>query len=189
MKGPLIILSGPSGSGKSKVISGVLKENGRIHLAVSATTRDKRKGEQDGVHYFFWERTKFEEEIKAGAFLEYFEVVGNYYGTLRSQVDPYRERGLGVLLEIDVQEAAEIRKQYPEAVSVFLKTSTFDEYERRLRSRGTENEEQIRRRLAKGRLEEQRIGEFDHVVVNDDLETAVAEFKAIIARAFTGGHT
>ena len=187
MKGPLVILSGPSGSGKSKVISGVLRGNGRIHLAVSATTRPPRRGEQDGNHYFFWDRDKFEGEIEAGSFLEWFEVVGNYYGTLRSQVDPFRENGLGVLLEIDVQGAAAIRQQYPEAVSVFLKTRTFDEYERRLRNRGTENEEQIRRRLAKGRQEEERVGEFDHVVINDDLETAVAEFKAIIARAFTKG--
>ncbi len=190
MQGPLIILSGPSGSGKSTVIRRLLEEKSLpLRLSISATTRPPRQGEIDGDHYHFWTREQFLAERAAGAFLEWAEVHGNLYGTLRKEVDEYRARGSGVLLDIDVQGAAQIRRLYPDSVSIFLRTSSPQEYERRLRLRHTEDEAAIGRRLATARQELQRIGEFDHVVVNDDLETAVARVRELITQAFRKGQS
>jgi guanylate kinase len=187
-KGPLIILSGPSGSGKSTVISRVLADCGvPLRLSVSATTRARRDYEQDGVHYYFWTREKFQKQIHAGAFLEWAEYAGKLYGTLRSEVDDYRARGVGVILDIEVQGAAQVRARYPECVSIFLRTSSGEVYEQRLRRRGTETEERIAARLAAARRELERIGEFDHVVFNDDLAVAVAQVCGLIRQAFPKG--
>ena len=120
--GPLIILSGPSGSGKSTVVDQVLKTTDLpLHLSVSATTRAPRPGEQVGVHYYFWSADQFEREVQAGAFLEWAEVHGFRYGTLRREVEPFRQQGDGVILEIDVQGAKQIHRQFPDAVLVFLR--------------------------------------------------------------------
>src|SRR5262245_7279127 len=109
MRGPLIIVSGPSGSGKSTVVDRVLQDAGLpLRKSVSATTRGQRPGEQDEIDYHFWKRDQFEQEVAAGAFLEWAEVFGNYYGTLKSEVGPYQELGIGVILEIDVQGAAQV---------------------------------------------------------------------------------
>jgi guanylate kinase len=187
-KAPLIILAGPSGSGKSTVIARLLKDSRLpLHLSISATTRLRRDSERDGVHYHFWDRERFQSQREAGAFLEWAEVHGQWYGTLRSEVDDYRARGIGVVLDIDVQGAAQVRRLYPEAVSIFLRTSTWEEYERRLRLRGTENEAAIARRLATARRELERIGEFEHIVVNDNLDVAVARVRELIEKAFLGG--
>src|SRR5207244_5942471 len=122
--------------------------NLRLRVSVSATTRLPRSGEVDGKHYHFWKRQRFEEAQRAGEFLEWAEVHGSLYGTLRSEVDPYRAQGIGVILDIDVQGASQIRRLYPDSVSIFLRTSSLATYEARLRRRGTENEAAIRRRLA-----------------------------------------
>src|SRR4051794_1735216 len=120
MTGPLIILSGPSGSGKSTIVARLLQAaDSPLRLSVSATTRPPRPGERDGVHYHFWTRERFQREIEAGGFLEWAEVFGNYYGTPRSEVEPFRARGVGVILDIDVQGAAQVRAQCPDAVSIF----------------------------------------------------------------------
>jgi guanylate kinase len=187
-KAPLIILAGPSGSGKSTIIARLLEERKLpLRLSISATTRRPRPYERDGVHYYFWTREKFQQQVQAGAFLEWAEVNGQCYGTLRSEVDDYRQRGVGVLLDIDVQGAAQVRAKYPDCVSIFLRTTSWEVYEQRLRKRGTETEEQIARRLATARRELERSGEFDHVVVNDALERAVAEVRSLIAQAFAQG--
>jgi guanylate kinase len=186
--GPLIILSGPSGSGKSTVLDRLLAESDLpLHVSVSATTRLPRSGEVDGKHYHFWTRQRFEKAQRAGEFLEWAEVHGCLYGTLRSEVEPYRAQGRGVILDIDVQGAAVIRRLYPDSVSIFLRTSSLQTYEARLRQRGTEKEEAIQRRLAAARRELAHAGEYDYQIVNDDLATAVAEVERIVRRQFERG--
>jgi guanylate kinase len=187
-KGPLIILSGPSGSGKSTLLERLLaKTDLRLHLSVSATTRLPRSGEIDGKHYHFWTEERFEEAKRAGEFLECAQVHGRQYGTLRSEVDPYRNRGTGVILDIDVQGATQIRRLYPDSVSIFLRAGSLETYAARLHGRGTENEETIRRRLATAAQELAHAGEYDYQVINDDLSTAVAEMEGIVRRQFKKG--
>jgi guanylate kinase len=186
---PLIILAGPSGSGKSTIIDRLLKESGLpLRLSVSATTRPPRPYEQNGVHYYFWTREEFEKQRLAGAFLECAMVHGHWYGTLRSEVEGHRARGIGVLLDIDVQGAAQVRAQCPDCLSFFLRTSSWEEYERRLQKRG-ESPESIARRLATARRELERTHEFDHVIINDDLDRAVAQVRKWIELAFQKGST
>jgi guanylate kinase len=187
-KAPLIILSGPSGSGKSTIIARLLKESGLpLRLSVSATTRPPRDYEREGVHYWFWTREQFQKQSQAGAFLESAEVHGQWYGTLRSEVDDYRMRGIGVLLDIDVQGAAQVRSRYPDCLSIFIRTSSWEAYEQRLRKRHTESEEKIALRLANARHELERINEFDRVILNDDLDSAVAQVRDLIAKTFQKG--
>jgi guanylate kinase len=189
MKGPLIIVSGPSGSGKSTVIGRLLKEGAfPLRVSVSATTRAPRPGEVDGVDYHFWTQENFEEEVRAGAFLEWARVHGNCYGTLRREVEDPRKQGIGVILDIDVQGAAQIRKLYSDAVSVFLRTSCLETYEERLRKRGTEDEASLQRRLANARAELMHAGEYDYQVINDDLAQAVAQLREIVRTPFEKGN-
>jgi guanylate kinase len=186
-KGPLIILSGPSGVGKSELVKRLLAGGELpLRLSVSATTRRPRAGERDGVNYHYWPRERFEEEVRAGGFLEWAEVFGNLYGTLKREVEPYRERGEGVLLEIDVQGAEQVRLCCPDAVSIFLKAPSLETYEQRLRRRHTEGEEAIRRRLEGARRELAQAGTYKYQIVNDDLDRAVGEVKAVIRRQFGG---
>ncbi len=184
---PLIIVSGPAGSGKSTLIQRVLREAKLpLRLAVSATTRAPREGERDGVNYYFWSRERFETEVAAGAFLEYALVHGqNYYGTPRSEVDGWREKGYVVILDIDVQGAAQVRRVFPEAKSVFIRLPEWEMYEQRMRQRGSETEASIARRLETARKELARVGEYDYVIVNGDLETATRELLGIIDHLFS----
>jgi len=183
--GPLIIVSGPAGSGKSTLIARAVEVFApRLRHSVSATTRDPRPGEVDGVHYHFWTRDRFEAGIANGEFLEYATVFGrHYYGTPRTEVEPHRARGVGVILDIDVQGAAQLRHTCPDAYSVFLDTPP-GAFERRLRERGTDSEEAIRRRLAEAQVELARAHEFDRRVVNDDLGRAADELCGIIRERF-----
>ena len=182
-KGPLIIVSGPSGSGKSTLLERLLaKTDLPLHLSVSATTRSPRAGEIDGKHYYFWTRERFEQAKRAGEFLEWAAVHGGQYGTLRGEVDPYRARGIGVILDIDVQGAKQIRRIYPDSVLIFLRAGSLQTYEVRLRERGTENEEAIQRRLAAAAQELNHAGQYDYQVINEDLSTAVTEVETIVRR-------
>jgi guanylate kinase len=188
MLAPVFILSGPSASGKSTVLTRLLAEKDvPLRLSVSATTRPARKTERDGIHYHFWTRQRFEDAVAAGAFLEWADVFGNLYGTLVSEVQPFREQGTSVILDIDVQGAAQVRQKCPEAVTFFLRTSSQEIYEKRLRARGTESEAAIQRRLEGARRELERSGEYQYVVINDDLDTAVAQLRALIRRHFPRG--
>jgi guanylate kinase len=187
-RGPLVILSGPSASGKSTVVQRLLAEGGLpLRAAVSATTRQQRPGEKDGTSYYFWTPEQFEAEERAGGFLEWAEVHGQRYGTLRREVEGPREQGLGVILVIDVQGAAKVRPLCPDAVSVFLMTSSPEVLERRLRRRGTEDEAAVERRLANAREELRRAHEYDYQILNDDLEGAVTALRALIVPLFNKG--
>jgi guanylate kinase len=187
MTAPLIVLSGPSGVGKTTVIRRARASTDLpLRLSVSATTRTKRPTEQDGVDYYFWDRAQFEQALAAGRFLERAEVYGNYYGTLVSEVEPYREKGTGVILDIDTQGAAQVKQKCPDVVRVLLRASSMAAYEQRLRARGTEDEATIQRRLAGAQREiaaAQAAG-YEHEVINDDLESAVAGFRAILQGLF-----
>jgi guanylate kinase len=186
--GPLVILSGPSGSGKSTVIARLLEPvDLPIHLSISATTRLPRPAEKDGREYYFWTAERFEKEKAAGAFLEWAQVHDHYYGTLRCEVEPYRGQGMAVVLDVDVQGAASVRRQCPDAVLIFLRASAGASYEERLRHRGTETEESIKRRLARAQSELGQAASYDHQVINDDLNTAVAEVRAIVIELLSRG--
>jgi guanylate kinase len=189
--GPLIILSGPAGSGKSTVINRLIAESDLpLRRAVSVTTRSPREGEKQDIDYHFRTEEQFRQHLDAKEFLEWAQVHGkDYYGTLRSEVDPYRARGMGVILVIDVQGAAQVRKLYPEAVSVFLVASTWEIYEQRLRNRGTEDEASLARRLATAQQELTRVREqkeYQHEVINDDLGETVRQLRELIAPHFPG---
>jgi guanylate kinase len=190
-KGPLIILSGPSGSGKSTIIRRLLaNETLPLRLSVSVTTRQERPGEVDGRDYHFWPRERFLRERDADGFLEWAEVFGCLYGTLKQEVEPYRDKGQGVILEIDVQGAQQVRRRCPDAVSIFLRASSHDDaeelrtLEQRLRQRGTESEQAIEKRLQGARRELARAGEYDYQVVNDNLDRAVADIQTILLCLF-----
>jgi guanylate kinase len=181
MLAPLFILSGPTASGKSTVLARVLAEpQPPLRLSVSATTRSPRPKEQDGKHYHFWTRQRFESAVERGEFLEWAEVWANLYGTPRQEVEPYRAKGIGVVLDIDVQGAEQVLRVCPEAVTIFLRTSSPETYEARLRKRGTETEEAIQRRLRGAELELERGQNYQYHVINDDLDEAVAQLRAIV---------
>lgn len=186
--GPLIILSGPAGSGKSTVIRRLLQDAEMgLRKSISVTTRAPRQGERNGEDYLFWTREQFEEEKVAGGFVEWAQVHDHYYGTPRSEIDPYRAQGIGVILVIDVQGAAQVRRKYPDALSVFLKAPLWEDYRQRMLLRGDEDEAAIARRLETARRELERAGEYDAVLENDQVDTTVAQLRDLVARRFLGG--
>jgi guanylate kinase len=183
--GPLIIVSGPSASGKSTLTAALLAERTwPLRLSISATTRPRRPTEIDGVHYHFWSREQFQRECEGGAFLEWAEVHGNWYGTPAREVTPYRAQGIGVILDIDTKGQEQVMRLCPDAVSIFVRTSSMAEYERRLRARGTETEEQIQRRLRAAEAEHARVSAYNYEVINDDLPAALAQLRAIVGPLF-----
>lgn len=179
-KGILIVLSGPSGSGKSTVINALLKRRNDIRFSVSATTRPPRPGERDGKDYYFISRDEFSRMVDGGAFLEHAEYVGNCYGTPAAPVDADLNAGYNVLLDIEVQGAAQVLAARPDAISVFFCPPSLAELERRLRGRGTDPEEKIKSRLATARREYEQAKNYTYIVVNDDADKAAAELDAII---------
>jgi guanylate kinase len=184
--GRLIVLSGPSGSGKSTVVARALAAGDLpVRVAVSATTRPPRPGEVDGVHYHFWTPERFADGVARGEFLEWAEVYGQRYGTLRREVEPYLERGISVLLEIDPQGAEQVRRHL-DPVLVFLRPPTIEELERRLLRRRTEDEATRRRRLEAAKAELAAAQGYHHIVLNDNLDAAVEAFRRILLQA--GGH-
>jgi guanylate kinase len=184
-KGPLIIISGPSGSGKSTVIARLLaRQDLPLHLSVSATTRPPRDGEQNGRDYYFLPKKEFLERIERNEFLEHAEVHGNFYGTLKEQVEPFQEKGDGVILDIDVQGAAKVRIGCPDHVSIFLQPPSLAVLEERLRARKTESEPAIELRLQNASRELTHADEYQYQVVNDDLDRAVQEIHSILVPLF-----
>ena len=181
---PLIIVSGPSGSGKSTLIRAVIAESPiPLRLAISATTRERRPGEVDGIDYHFWTPEQFQQRLAEGAFLEHAQVHGrHYYGTPRSEVDGFRERGVGVILDIDVQGAALVRPLFPDHLSIFISLSNRETYAQRLRLRGSDSEETIARRMATATRELALVHEYQYIILNDDLQLAVVRFLELIER-------
>lgn len=174
-----VVLAGPSGSGKTTV-GRALERRGRVLFSVSATTRPRRTEEEDGVDYRFLPRDEFEARIEAGELLEWAEVHGHLYGTPRDNLRRAREAGRHLLLDIDVQGARSLREKVPEAVTIFLVPPDGARILRRLDDRGSEDEEELRRRLRAAEEELRRVEEFDYVVVNDDLAETVAAVEAVI---------
>lgn len=180
-KGLLILLSGPSGTGKGTVCKALLKKHEDIALSISCTTRTPRKGETHGVSYHFITHDKFDEMIENNAFLEYAQVFDNYYGTPKSYVREQLDAGKDVLLEIDVQGALQAKNAFPEGVYVFLVPPSMEELENRIRSRGTETEQQITKRLGKAKAEMKLIDRYDYVIVNDEVEKVIDSVEHILA--------
>ena len=180
-EGMLIILSGPSGSGKDTVLAELFKLDVGLVKSVSMTTRKPRDGEIDGVDYIFVDEKCFLGAIDDGRMLEYAKYGSNYYGTPKLPVDNWLSEGKVVVLKIEVQGADNVRKQYPDSVSVFLTPPSMEVLEKRLRGRGSEDDEDVRRRLSIAREELSRMSEYDYVVVNDDIESAVDDIKTIIS--------
>lgn len=181
-KGILLIVSGPSGVGKGTVSKALLNgSDGEMTFSVSATTRDPRPGEVHGVDYFYVSKEEFDRMIEGGEFLEYMNVFGrNYYGTPRKYVEEQISMGRDVLLDIDVNGAMNVKKNYPEAVAIMLAPPSMKELRRRLETRATETQEVIERRLAEAKSELSHMADYDFVVVNDDLELAIEQCRRII---------
>ncbi|MCG0276941.1 MAG: guanylate kinase [Thermanaeromonas sp.] len=180
MRGLLLVISGPSGAGKGTICRALRAKIPQIGYSISATTRPPRPGEEDGESYFFVDREKFLKMVKEGAFLEWAEVYGELYGTPRKPVEEALARGQDIILEIDTQGAAQVKRCYPEGVFIFVIPPSYAELERRIKGRGTESPAAISDRLAWVKKEMDQLDLYDYVVVNDRVEDAVAKIEAII---------
>ena len=178
--GVLIILSGPSGSGKDTVLNKLTENRDDIKISISMTTRQKRNDEIDGLNYYFVSREYFEKKISDNNMLEYAEYADNLYGTPKAPVDEMLRNGKAVILKIEVQGAEKIRKIYPEVISIFLMPPSVRVLEERLRGRNSEDEETLNHRLVIAREEIRRASEYDYIVINDTVENAVAGIETII---------
>ncbi|MDC3072577.1 guanylate kinase [uncultured Prochlorococcus sp.] len=176
----LIIITGPSGVGKGTVVKELLDRNKDIWLSISATTRNPRVGEKDGLNYYFISEERFKDMIDKKEFLEWAQFAGNYYGTPLSTVNEKIEKGFIVLLEIEVEGAKQIKEKFPESLSIFLLPPSKEELEKRIRNRGTEKEEAIDRRLSRANYEIASSNQFDFVLTNHDVDETVKEVFKII---------
>ena len=183
MSGNLFIISAPSGAGKTSLVRALLDINPQIDLSVSYTTRAPRDGERDGKDYHFVSRDKFHAMAQRGEFLESAEVYGNLYGTSQTWISQEIAKGRDILLEIDWQGAAQIRRLFPECVSVFVLPPSIVALEQRLKGRGKDADEVIARRLAAVSADVGHIAEFDYVIINDKLQEALRELEAVVLSA------
>jgi len=182
-RGKLIVVSAPSGAGKTTIVKAILAKYPSLLFSVSATTRPIRSGETEGRDYFFLPREEFERRIKAGQLVEWEEIYGNLYGTLKSEVDKALSAGKTMLFDIDVKGAISIKRHYPsDAVLIFVKPPSFEVLRSRLLNRKTEDKATIKRRLDRVPMELETGNQFDYQVVNNDLQTAVQEVEQIVAK-------
>ena len=179
-KGRLIVISGPSGTGKGTVIGRLRELRGDVCLSVSVTTRAPRPGEVNGRDYFFVTREEFSQKVAEGALLEHAEFVGNCYGTPREYVERKLDQGVSVILEIDVQGAEQVARSCPDAVSIFILPPSMEELERRLRGRGTESDGVIRERLDQAARELRHVEDYRYAVINSDFHKAAEEIRDIL---------
>ncbi|SFR82966.1 guanylate kinase [Marinobacter daqiaonensis] len=180
-KGTLYVISAPSGAGKTSLVAEMLKADEQLGVSISHTTRPMRPGEQDGVNYHFVSRTTFEAMIARDEFLEHADVFGNYYGTSQVWVEQTLARGQDVILEIDWQGAAQVRRLMPDCVSIFVVPPSAEVLRHRLTSRGTDAPDVVERRLREASEECRHALEFDYLVVNDDFSVALHQLLAIVA--------
>ena len=179
-KGKTFIISGPSGVGKSTVLKSLLERRKNVYFSVSATTRAPRVGETDGVHYHFLDVDTFRKWIANDEFLEYAEYVGNFYGTPKKYVDSAMNQGKDVILDIEVQGAIQVCSKRPETVRIFIAPPSWEELERRLTERGTDDPDKVQKRLLLAKVEFQTAHTYDYFVINDTVENAVNELDAIM---------
>jgi guanylate kinase len=180
MSGNLFIISAPSGAGKTSLVSALLKNNKKIALSISYTTRAPRPGEVDGKDYHFVSREQFLQMAKHGDFMESAEVYGNLYGTSQSWIEKELASGCDILLEIDWQGAEQVRRLMPHAVSIFILPPSLAALEKRLHGRGQDNAEVIAHRLRAAKEDISHVAEFDYVIINDKLDEALLQFEAVI---------
>lgn len=183
MSGNLFIISAPSGAGKTSLVQALLGTNPHIDLSVSYTTRDPRPGEQDGKDYHFVSRETFLTMAKRGEFMESAEVYGNLYGTSQTWISQEIAKGRDILLEIDWQGAAQVRRLFPDCISIFILPPSRKALEQRLKGRGKDNAEVIARRMAAVREDVAHVAEFDYVIINDNLNEALRELDAVVLAA------
>lgn len=182
MRGRLFIISGCSGAGKGTLIKLLLEKNPDIKLSVSAATRAPREGEKDGINYFFVSKEEFKRSIENNEFLEWAEFCGNYYGTKKNFVQKTLDKGIDLILEIDVQGAGQVKKKMPEAKTVFIMPPSLEVLEKRLRGRNTESEEAVLKRLSEAQREIETGKSFDYQIINDKLEDALNSLQKIFDR-------
>jgi guanylate kinase len=181
-RGAIIAVSAPSGTGKTTIVRKVLETFPEIVFSVSATTREKRSNEKNGVDYFFLTEDEFKEKIGKNEFVEWEQFYDYYYGTFKSYIEENISKGQPVLLEVDVKGALSLKNIYPEAVLVYILPPGLDELVKRLRNRNTENEDDFQKRIERAKMELSLKDKFDYVVINEDLEKAIDETKSLIKK-------
>ena len=181
-RGRLVVISAPSGAGKTTIARAILEAHPTLEFSVSATTRPARDGEQEGRDYFFLTKEEFRRRIEEGDFVEWEEIYGNYYGTLRQEVDRALDGGRHILFDIDVKGGLSIRKRYPDSLLIFIRPPDLQVLRERLRNRKTENDAAVSQRMERVPLEMQLGAAFDYQVVNDNLPRAIAEVNGVVSR-------
>lgn len=179
MRGQLYVISAPSGAGKTSLVAALLRQEPKVRVSVSHTTRAARPGEQDGTHYHFISKSEFEQRIQEGDFLEHAQVFDNFYGTSQQSVEAMLNEGLDVILEIDWQGAQQIRRLRPDMISIFIVPPSIAELRVRLTGRGQDSAEIIQRRMQDAVNEMRHYNEFDYLVINDAFDLALAELTTI----------